>query len=196
MTFSFSFESVKEKIVGITPEEFELCRSILIPKKLRKKQLLLAEGDVCRYVAYVNKGCMRSFAVDKKGVEHIAQFALEGWTIFDYASFINGTPATYFIEALEDSELYLLDKAGREKLVETIPKFERSIRLNLEKNLVAFQFRVDSLLFQNAEERYDAFVTMFPEIMQRVPQHMVASYLGVTAPFLSRIRARKTVSNA
>lgn len=174
--------------VHMSDADFELVTSSFIPKKLRKKQFLLQEGDICKYTAFVSKGCLRTYTVDKDAKEHIIQIAIEGWWSTDLYSFLTGEPSTYFIEALEECELLLLDRENREKLMNSIPSFEKLMRLMLENNYIATHRRVNSMMSNTAEERYLNYMKTYPQILQRVPQHMIASYLGITPETLSRIR--------
>jgi CRP-like cAMP-binding protein len=160
-------------------------------KKLKKKQFLIQEGFLSLHTGYVAKGCLRSYTVHENGSEHIFQFAIEGWWMGDMYSFLTGEPATMNIEALEDSELIVMDLASRERIFEQVPKFERFMRILLEKNYIANQRRVNAMLGQTAEERYRAYINKYPQIVQRVPQHMIASYLGITPETLSRVRKRE-----
>lgn len=185
--FTQLFKSIQEK-VALTNEELELCKTFFIPKKIRKKQLLLQEGDLCTYNAFIEKGILRSFTVDEKGSEHIVQFGLEGWWISDMASFLSGAKSTYTIEALEDSEVLLLTTASLEFLMNKVPKFERYQRILLQNAYIALQARIASSLTETAEEKYTKLINAHPGIVQRVPQHMIASYLGLTPETLSRIR--------
>jgi CRP-like cAMP-binding protein len=179
------------RLVELTDEEFAFLKTLFIPKKLRRKQYLLQDGDVNKYIAFVDKGLLRIYTVDDKGTEHIVQFALEGWWASDMYSYLTGEASRYNIEALEDSELLLLDQAANERMVEVVPKMERYLRLILQNNYVATHRRLVNSLSQSAEEKYKEFVQRYPAIVQRVPQHMIASYLGITPAFLSRIRGRK-----
>jgi len=191
--FELLFQKFDEKI-NLTEEEKQLSCSFFIPKKLRKKQYLLQEGDVCKYVAFVEKGLLRSYTVSDKGIEHITQFAYEGWWIADQFSFLSGEPSDYNIEAMEDCELLLLTKQAEEQMLEKIPKLERYFRILLQNNLIATQKRLASSLSQTAEERYSELIKSCPETLpHRIPQHMLASFLGVTPETLSRIRKQMTL---
>lgn len=185
-----------DEIITLTEEEKKLSRSFFITKKLRKKQYLLQQGDVCKYVAFVDKGLLRSYSVDDKGHEHITQFAFEGWWISDQLSFLTEQPSDYNIEAMEDVELLLLTKQSEEQMLKKIPKFERFFRILLQNNLIATQKRLMNTLSQTAEERYNELVAACPETLpNRIPQHMLASFLGITPETLSRIRRQIATKN-
>ena len=185
--FEVLFENIFKKI-SLTADEQELLKTFFIPKKLRKKQYLLQEGDVAKYGAFVEKGMLRSYTIDKKGVELIVQFAFEGWWIGDQFSLITGEPSVYNIDALEDSELLLLTKPAEEEMLKQIPKMESFFRLLLQNHMIATQRRLVSSLSNSAEEKYQQLIDGCPTIPQRVPQHMLASYLGITPETLSRLR--------
>jgi CRP-like cAMP-binding protein len=188
--FELLHSKINEKI-QLTDAEFDFCKSLFKPKKLRKRHYLLQEGDVCKYQAFVAKGILRSYSVDGKGAEHILQFASEGWWTADLSSYITGEPSQFNIEALEDAELLLLDKPSWDELMQTIPKFENYFRILIQNNLIATQKRLMQSLTETAEAKYKRFMQMYPECVQRVPQHMIASYLGVSRETLSRLRKNK-----
>jgi CRP-like cAMP-binding protein len=180
------------KYIQLTQEERDYFTSAIQIKRLRKKQYLVQEGDVCRYESFVNKGCLRTYHVDEKGQEHIAQFAIEGWWISDMYSFLTVTPARFNVDALEDSELLCLDKPSLEELYIQVPKFERFFRIILQNAFIAHQQRIIANMSKTAEERYLDFINHYPKVEQRVPQHQIASYLGITPESLSRIRRQLT----
>ena len=181
------FKKVNEKVT-LTKEEQDICKTFLVPKKVRKRQYILQEGEICKYSSFVEKGALRSYTIDDKGHEHIIQFAIEGWWISDMYSFLTGEPSVYNIDVLEDSELLLLSLSSEEELVQKVPKFERYMRLLVQGAYIAMQRRVVLSLSQTAEEKYTKLTNTYPDIIQRVPQHMIASYLGITPETLSRIR--------
>lgn len=174
--------------VPLTDEEFNICTKFFIPKKLKKHQFLLNEGDVCRYIGFVNSGCLREYTIDSKGTEHILQFAIEDWWVSDLNSFLSGLPAKYNIDALQDSEVLLIEKSAREELLDNCPKMERFFRLLIEANHVATNQRISDALSASAEERYLKFIKTYPKLFEKVPQNHIASYLGITPQSLSRIR--------
>jgi CRP-like cAMP-binding protein len=174
--------------VDLTEEEFNRCTTFFTPKKIRRHQFLVQEGEVCKFFAFVNNGCLRQYTIDQKGEEHVVQFAVEDWWISDMYSALTGEPATFNIDALEDSELLLLDMDAREKLCTEIVKFERFFRLLLQAHYVATQRRITASLSMSAEEQYLRLLRSLPHITQRVPQNQIASYLGITPQSLSRIR--------
>jgi CRP-like cAMP-binding protein len=187
--YELFFKKFNER-VPLTQEEQSTIESHLTPKKLRKKQFLLQEGDVCKVIAFVEEGALRSYFIDDKGVERIIQFALEGWIISDLYSFLTNDAATYNIDAFEHSELVLIHKTSHSLLLNTQPKYESYIRLLITDAYVALQKRITSVISLSLEERYTYFSSLYPDIVQRVPQHMIASFMGLTPETLSRIRRR------
>ena len=189
--YELFFQKLNEKIT-FTGEEQAIIKTHLTPKKIRKKQYLLQEGDVCKVIAFVEKGTLRSYSIGENGAEHIIQFALEGWTISDLYSFLTGEPATYNIDALEDSELVLITKTAQEELLKQVPKYETYTRMQLTGAYLAMQKRITSIISLSLEERYANLTSVYPNIIQRVPQHMIASYMGLTPETLSRVRRKMT----
>jgi len=187
--YELFFQEFNKK-VALSPEEQEIIKNYLTPKKLRKKQYLLQEGDVCKFVAFVEKGALRQYSLDENGNEHVIQFALEGWTISDLYSFLTSELATYHIDALEDSELILISKSAHEELLQKVAKYETYTRLQITGAYIAMQKRLTSIISSPLEERYAGFIALYPNIVQRVPQHMIASYMGLQPETLSRIRRR------
>ncbi len=187
--YKLFFEKFRERVTLPIDAE-DIIRQYLAPKKIRKKQYLLQEGDVCKTIAFVEKGALREYSIDEQGNEYIIQFAIEGWTISDLYSFLTGEPAVYNIDALEDSELVLISKAAHEELLTRVPQYETYIRLQITGAYLAMQRRLTSIISAPTEERYANFSSLYPEIIQRVPQHMIASYMGLKPETLSRVRRR------
>ena len=180
------------RFITLTEEEKIYFISLLQVKKLRKRQYLLQEGDVSRNEYFVTKGCLRTYYIDDRGIEHVVQFAIEDWWINDMYSFLTQKPARYTIDALEDSEVVYFDKSVQETLFAKVPKFERFFRLLLQNAFISLQERILSGMSQTAEERYIDFINKYPRFEQRLPQHQVASYLGITPESLSRIRKKRS----
>lgn len=185
------FEALRShiaKYIDLNEEEFAHGANFFIPKKIRKTHFLLQAGEVCRHMAFINKGCLRSYSIDAEGEEHVVQFAIEDWWITDPYSYLTAEPSSYNIDALQDSDLLLLDKSCYEKLMLELPKFERFFRVLLENKYIASQRRITAALSASAEERYLNFIKNYPAFAQRIPQRHIASYLGITPQSLSRLR--------
>ena len=178
------------RCTSLSSSDLDFFHSILQPHTISKKAWLLREGDVSEYEAYVVKGCLRKYCIDEDGTEIILQFAIEDWWVGDIAGLVAQTPSKVYIQALEESELLLIHRDDKERLFERVPAFERMFRLMLQRSYVVLQDRFVSTLAEPADERYLQFLEKYPGIVQRVPQHYIASYLGITPEFLSRIRAR------
>jgi CRP-like cAMP-binding protein len=180
------------KHIILDADEQAFFMSLLEKKVIGKKEFLLQEGDICRHTAFVNDGALRSFTVDDEGHEHILSFAMKDWWIADLYSLITQRPAVLNIEAIPDTEVLLLSRENQEILYRKIPKFERFFRILVENALVANQQRLIDSMSVSAEERYLRFIERYPSVPVCVPQHNIASYLGITPEFLSKIRARLT----
>lgn len=185
------FELLYKKIntlVSIDESEFNHLKTFFVPKKLRKRQYFLQEGDVCKYQAFVEKGLLRSYTIDDKGSEHVLQFASEGWWMADLSSYLTNEPSFLNIDALEDVELLLITKPLWEQAMKEILPLEHYFRIIIQKHLVATQKRLLQSLAETADEKYNRFLQTYPECVQRLPQHQIASYLGITRETLSRLR--------
>ena len=176
--------------ITLLDQELELIESVIVFKKLRKRHYFLQEGDVCRFSAFVCKGLLRYYYVDKKGQEHIMQFAPENYWTSDRESMASGMPSKYNIDAIEDSEILLLKKEDFEMIRKTIPAFNDFVNETLKKNVMVLQERIHASISLSAEEKYSNFISKYPAVNNRVPLHMIASYLGVSAETLSRIRSQ------
>jgi len=178
------------KTAPLTAEEQEFITNYLTVKKLRKRQYLLQEGDVCKMVAFVEKGALRLYRVNEDGSESIVVFALEGSFITDLYSFLTHEPSMYNIDAIEDSELVIITRSASDELRKISPKYQEFIFRETSDSYIQLERRITSTIALSLEERYKELVTEYPDIIQRVPQHMIASYMGLTAETLSRVRKR------
>lgn len=181
-----------KQCISLSEEELEIFHSLLEHKIVKKKSLLLKAGEVCNFEAFIIKGCIRTYYVDESDNEVDLHFAIENWWISDLPSFTFRKPATLNIQALEDCELLSISYEAKEKLFLEVPKFERMFRLMIQRTHEEMMNRFISTLSQTAEERYDNFLRKYPAIPQRVPQHLIAAYLGISPEFLSKIRSRKS----
>jgi CRP/FNR family transcriptional regulator len=178
-----------EKFITLEPSEIDALESCLQPCKVKKKEHLLKEGQVCTTMYFIVKGCLRQYIINSKGAEQTLQFGIENWWITDLLSYHNHTPSHFYIQAVENSEVIVIEKSTLEALLIEIPKLERYFRIVSQKSFGAMQMRIKFLFTMSAEERYDHFNNHFPEFVQRVPQYMIASYLDFSAEFMSKIRA-------
>lgn len=182
-------QSIREH-VSLSEEEWQLCRDHIRPRRMKKRQFLLQEGEVCRSIAFIEKGALFSYSIDQKGSQQVMQFGFEGWWIADLQSFLTGTPSTLNIEVLEDSSLLLIDRDSQEMLLGEIPAYETYTRIIFQNAYVALQQRVENALGRTAEEKYTRLMERNPEFLNRVPLHLVASYLGISPETLSRVRGQ------
>jgi CRP-like cAMP-binding protein len=172
-------------------EELDLILSKMEHKRVPKKTHLLSIGEICDFEAFVLKGIGISYFIHENGSKVILSFASESWWLIDIESFHRQTPSKMCIETIEEMELLCLSHKDKEELLQSIPKLERMYRLMLQNHLVNYQQRLLANIAHSGKERYQAFIEKYPDVMKRVPQHLIASYLGITAEFLSRIRADK-----
>ncbi len=178
------------KIVTLTPHEQALFLSKTETKNYKAKTIILNAGEVCKHSYFVNSGLLRSFTINDNIVEHVLSFACEGWWIGDMYSLLSQKPGNLFVEVMEDSEVVLLSKENQEKLYTEIPKLERFFRILTEKSLVANQERLMDSLSLTAEERFEKFCKKYPTLIQKIPQKQIASYIGVTPEFFSKMKSK------
>lgn len=177
-----------EKKIELTDEQFNSWVRLFTPRQVRKHEFLLSEGEVSKHTFFTLHGCLRLFAVDNKGKEHIMQFAPENWWIGDSESSTMHAPSAYFIDALEDSEVLVIASEALEKSMKEIPQLALLFQRLMQNRQTATQKRIIFSMSASAEERYLDFIKTYPSLAQRIPQHMIASYLGITPESLSRIR--------
>ncbi len=179
------------RYVPLTAEQYEDVAKCFKKVQLRKKENLLEEGKICRCNYFVADGLLRMFFITEKGTEQTTHFALEGWWLADYASFESQKAATYYIQAVERTTAYGITYASQEKMLKQHPVMERYFRLMHQRANAAAQFRIRTLYDLSREELYRMFSKSHPEFVQRVPQYLLASFLGFTPEYLSEIRKKK-----
>ena len=187
-----AFISFINKHVGLNDDEETILLSKITYRKYLKGQYVVQQGDVCKYSSFVISGCTRTFYVDDEGQEHIVMFSIEDWWATEIGSFVTQTPSDYNVQCIENTKLIQLSYNDQEGLFKEIPKLERFFRLILEKAFVASQKRIVRNFSLTAKEQYLQFKIDYPELEQRIPQYMVASYLGITKEFLSKIKSQLT----
>lgn len=186
MSFELLLKSISTR-VSLNNEEQQLFISFFRSRKLKKKSFLYQEGDVQQHVAFINSGCLRSYSIDKNGTEHILQFAPAGWWIADMQSLLNNAPSNLSIDAIEDSEVFLIRQADIEDMYQGLPQMERYFRILAERSLATSQQRLIDALSLTAVERYNNFCKRYPTLIQSIPQKYVASYIGITPEFMSKM---------
>jgi CRP-like cAMP-binding protein len=177
---------------SFTEEELAFIESLCVPRTLPAGGFLQRGGDVATHSAFVATGCLRSYVIDAKGKEHIVQFAPEDWWLADANSLMSGKPSQYFVDAVEVSELLLLDPPSHQRIVDAVPGYAAAQRIGLQRHAAAKDQRIVNSLSTSAEERYEEFLRTYPSIALRVPQWMLASYLGVSPETLSRVRKNRS----
>lgn len=177
--------------VPLEPAEENLIAGYLTTRKIKKRRFLVSEGEHCRAEHFVIKGCLRSFYVDDKGKEYLLRFAMEDYWITDLNSFTNNVPSAQFIEALEDSEVICLTRQAMDALLMDIPKLHKYFMLIYRNAIINNYDRLQQNFSLTALERYHNFQKKYPQLAQRVPRYMIASYLGVTPEFLSKVMGHK-----
>lgn len=182
------------KHISLNDEETGYFTSLLIHKKINRKDLLLKEGQSCKAISYVGSGALRAFHTDKGGKESTIMFAISDWWITDMYCFITEQPAMQNIIAIEDSEIWQLQKQDLDRLYAAVPKFERFFRIIMQNAYIREQLRVLQSLSLSVEERYDIFMHKYPQLIPHLTQKQIASYLGITPEFLSGLRKNKAKS--
>jgi CRP/FNR family transcriptional regulator len=178
------------KIVDLNESELLVFNKYIQSHRLKKKEIINRESSVCKRLYFVEKGCLRMYFINNKGVEQITQFALDGWWISDYQSFMEKTPSDYYIQTIEETQIVSIDHQSFDQLLIEIPQLERYFRITMQKAVAAAQHRSKLLYEMSKEEFYFHFSNSFPEFMLRVPQYMIASYLGITPEYLSELRKK------
>ena len=181
------FENISRHVT-LQPGDHDLIESLFKHRRYRKKQFLLQEGEICRTESFVISGCTRMYEVDSKGQEHVLQFGPPGWWVGNLYSFLSDTPSEYLIDCLEDSEVLQITRENMEMMFDKSARIERFFRIIIQNAFIASQKRVLTSLSKPAAERYLDFIKKYPQIEQRVADHQIASYLGITPQILSRIR--------
>lgn len=183
------------RYVTFTKEELDIFNSLMVFKKIPKKTTILHEGEMCNFEAFVVKGVVRKYFVDPNGFEVILQFGIEDSWVGDISfSIYDKQPSKVFIETLEDCEFLTFTPEAKEELFERAPRFERAFRILLQRNLSATQSRLFNTISMTALDKYLEFLELYPTLSQRVAQHYIASYLGISAEFLSKTRAKLSKS--
>ena len=182
------------KHIQLSADEEKYFLSLWQTKKLRRKQFLQQEGEVTKNVVFVVSGLLRMYSIDKNGFEHILQFAPPGWWIGDIKSYLSQQPGNLYIDALEDCEILLMEKGHLDQLYKNVPSFERFFRILAENSLATYQQRLIDNLSLPAIERYNNFCRLYPSLIECLPQKQVASYIGVTPEFLSKMLSGKQTS--
>ncbi len=185
----FDYIEAKSAMTLSETEKNSLSQKFAL-KKLRRKQYYLNEGDVCTHMCFMLQGAARMFSVDEKGNEHIVRFGMEGWWLGDYESYMLEAPSRYNVEMLEDAQLLVVSKAEMELLLDSIPALALTIK-NLDRHsAIATQQRILNAISHTAEQRFEWLMATYPSFLQRFPQGMIASYLGISPETLSRIRKK------
>lgn len=185
------FKQHLQKFIAIDEEKFNDVLSFFELKTVKKKENVLVEGQVCKFNYFVLNGCMRMFFINEKGVEHTTQFAIENWWITDNMAYEHQLQTEFYIQAVEDTRLLTLHAESQEKLLSRYPEMERYFRYIYQRAYAASQRRIKYMYDFSREELYNHFQLVNPQFVQRIPQYLIASYLGFTPEYLSEIRRKK-----
>ncbi len=178
------------RVVVLTEEEESILTSLISYRKLLKGQYFLQQGDVCKFSGFVISGCTKTFYVDEEGQEHVVMFSIEDWWTSDMGSYISQKPADFNVQCLENTELIQFSYENQQQMMQEIPTMERFFRIIIERAFVASQKRIVRNMSMSAKDRYLLFRNEYPKIEQRIPQYLIASYLGITKEFLSKIKSQ------
>lgn len=184
------FKKHIDKFIQTSDEEFEEILKFFTTKLVAKKENLLQEGQVCKYHFFVLKGLLRKFYINEKGIEQTTEFAIETWWITDNIAYEHRLPTEFYIQAVEKSEIIYITQENQEKLLKAFPKMERYFRFVYQRAYAAAQVRVKYLFSLSKEEFYFELLRKHPGFVQRIPQYLIASFLGFTPEYLSEIRKR------
>lgn len=190
-----SFRSFLTENAGFNDEDFQKLSGLITKKDIAKNTMMLKAGDICNEVVYVESGLLKAYTIDNTGKEHIIQFAPEGWLISDRSSLYFNEPAQLYIETIEDSHVVLLNKTFSSQASSLVQSYSTFNERLLQNHIYQLQNRINLLLSSNAETRYLSFIKMYPDLIMRVPQWMIASYLGITPESLSRVRKELATRN-
>lgn len=185
------FSNIKGKGVALSEDEIQILKDYFTHKKYRKHQYVVQEGDVVQYEYFILKGLTRTYRVDERGQEHILRFTPEDWWAGDLGSSLGKIPTIYNIDCIEETEVLRIGIDDLETMFEKIPQMNKYFRLLYQKSIVAINARITGNLTQSATRRYEEFIKRYPQIEQRVPNHQIASYLGIAPQSLSRIRSQR-----
>ena len=182
------FKRYLDSKIQLSEADIAKIATISIVKKLRKWQYLLQADDIWKYNAFVTRGCLRTYTVDEKGGEHIIAFAIENWWAGDRESLLSGEPSRFNIDAIEDTEVILIARNDFDRLCKEIPTFDKMVGEILGRSFISAQNRIHAAISYTAEQKYLNFIARHPDFATRIPQNMIASYLGITPETLSRVR--------
>lgn len=180
-----------KRYVDLSDEELKTFNSFLKPKSYAKKEYILEEGQICRARYYIKKGCIRMYYIDQKANEQIIHFGVDNWWLTDYNSLTKQVPSKYYIQATEDTEILELPEKHFDELCHQIPKTERLFRKIMENVFIACQNRMEFTFSLSGEALYHHFLDSNIAFAQRVPQYMIASYLGMSPEFVSKVKHKK-----
>lgn len=183
------YQNIKQYI-DLSEEELMTLRSFYSYKKIAKNEVILSSGQVCDFEGYVLEGCFKIFYRDDDFREHILYFAIEDWWVVDISSFIFRNPSELYIQAMEESVIFYISNEEKEKLYTEMPKLEKLFRVMNQRALASMQSRMINMLYKTAEVRYLEFKSKYPNLDQRIAQHQIASYLGISHEFLSKVRKK------